>query len=354
MAASDTPAIIEQAAKLHAGGDAAAAEALLTGAIASRPGEFTLAEAYRHFLEIEGRTREALAVYGRAAANHPTPQFRYRLAELLLAEGRYAEAWPHLEARFEVRGDELEIPRFPFPRWRGEPLAGKSILVFGEMGLGDQIQFARYLEVLRSQGATVAYMTRPALQRLFAPLGVPLLILDQSPPGGPRFDYWVPSLSIPGIVGTTVETIPPPVRLPARPPKGDRSFGLAWAGNSRHPYDRYRSLPRPLADALLALPGARTLQQQQTRAADMASTAALMDQLDLVITVDSAPAHLAGSMGKTCWVLLSGVGTDWRWMYERTDSPWYPSLRLYRQSRPGDWRGVIERVRSDLEAWRAA
>jgi len=307
----------------------------------------------------------------------------FNLAYLLLRQGRYAEGWGYLERRDWYAGLAALLP---FPRWQGEDLTGKSLLIGCEAGHGDMIQFCRYAAQVKAAGAArVAILCHPGLTRLFASLpGADEIIgLDQPLPEGP-WDYWVPPLSLPFHFHTTVDSIPAALPyLSAEPTalahwagvigNGDEGLrvGLVWQGNPRFENDAERSLGSlALLAPLGGIPGVRwfSLQKGAGEAeaahppaglvltdlapgiADFADTAAIMAHLDLVIAVDTAVAHLAGALGRPCWVLLPDFLTDWRWLAERADSPWYPgALRLFRQPAGGGWPAVIAEVKAALE-----
>ncbi|MGH8783137.1 tetratricopeptide repeat protein [Paraburkholderia sp.] len=331
-------------------------------------------------LSAMGRLREAEAAYRDVIARNPTfADAHWNLAILLLKQGRYAEGWPHGEFRNhpQLRPD---VPRPAYTQWRGEPLHGKSLAIWPEQGNGDYIQFARYVPLLKARGAARITLICPApLKPLFATLdGVDEIATV--PSAVAPHDYWSFLMSLPLHCGTTVDTIPAQRpylrvlperlgrwrnRLPARGPQHRLRVGLVWRGFAGHQHDGVRSLPGLATLApLWWVPGATFVSLQKDESpnevmlagthlplvrlgpdiADFADTAAIVSELDLVVCVDTAVAHLAGALGKPCWVMLSKHWTDWRWLRDRDDSPWYPNVRLFRQTRHGDWRDVVERI----------
>lgn len=336
-------------------GDFAAAERCYAEAVAQFPdspeARHHLGGAYR----MQGRLDLAEAEYRRALQLAPGAAATARvLAVMLLSQGRYPEGFALLEARHEM--PTMAKPPLPFPEWRGEPVAGKRLLIWPEQGFGDQIQFARFAPVLKAMGAEVTLLCHPELVRLFeGSLGVQVLAAK----GAVEFpdpDYFVMQGSLAARLGVRVDTIPnaPYLRAPHPSPRGAAvTVGLKLAGNPHHTNDANRSLTAEAAAAIRALPvDTLSLEPADTGAADFAETADILAGLDLVISVDTSVAHLAGAMGKPCWVLLPQRETDWRWLRERVDSPWYPSMRLYRQAVAGDWSGPIAAIRRDLAALR--
>jgi len=347
-------ALLAQAAACRQAGELAQARQLLEQGVAAWPNDSDLLHHLAFACEQAGALELAERRYRDALGCAPdAPATARLLATLLLSQGRYAEGFALFEARHEM--DAYAKPKLPFAEWMGGPVAGRSLLIWPEQGFGDQIQFARFASVLKAMGADVTLVCWPPLERLFAEsLGV-RVIAARGEISFPDPDGWVMACSLAGRLGVAVETIPaaPYLRAPGAWPKplpDGFKVGLMVAGNRANPNDGNRSLPPEAAAALRALPAQIVdLDPAATGAADFADTAAIIDQLDLVISVDTAVAHLAGALGKPCWVLLPAQGLDWRWMRERPDTPWYPTMRLYRQSRPGDWTLVLETIEADLQ-----
>jgi len=379
QAAPPPDLLLNQANGLLQQGKAAAALPLLQQAIAQHPRHAALHDALGVACSELRDAEQAEAAMRRAVELAPgQPRFQQNLAYLQLALGRWSAGWEGLDARLQRLPLRGGLPTLPSPRWEGEPLAGRHLLLWFEQGLGDALQFCRYLPLL--QPARLSVVCRPELIRLLQgmPLGCPLefLPLHRLDMAVPPHDCHVFSMSLPRWLGPDPATIPPaqfPQFVSAALPHRDRPrrLGLVWRGHARHPCDHHRSLPdvRLLAP-LLALPGIHWVslqlpvdEQEQawlsacpTLAAgeqgldDLAATASVLAGLDGLVTVDTALAHLAGSLGLPCWLLLSACHTDWRWGWQGEASPWYPAVRLCRQSQPGDWSGVITRLASRLGA----
>ncbi|WP_321876643.1 tetratricopeptide repeat-containing glycosyltransferase family protein [Paraburkholderia bannensis] len=342
-----------------------------------------------------GRVEESIDAYRHALALRPDyTAARTNLALPLLRLGNYEEGWPLYESRHDPSMGVGGIARapVPYPQWQGESLAGKSILVWPEQGLGDSLQFCRYVPMLKALGAAqVSVACAPTQQRLFETLaGADRVIALNGQGRIERHDYWCLMMSLPLRFGTTVATIPARVPyLHARPgeveqwrarlPKGALKVGLVWAGNPRadqassNAIDQRRSLDAQSFVSLLGTPGVTFVSLQMGDATrpqiaalpaalrpfdpmggvrDFADTAAIVANLDLVITVDTSMAHLAGALGRPVWV-LSRYGACWRWFKDREDSPWYPGARVFRQTQPDAWDDVLRRVEQAL-AERAA
>jgi tetratricopeptide (TPR) repeat protein len=330
------------------------------------------------------RWEEALASYAQAIAINPEfPEARYNRALTLLLVGKFHDGWQAFEWRWNnaQRLGIGELRQFEQPLWLGETsLAGKRLLIHSEQGLGDALQFCRYATLSAILGATVIMEAQEPLLGLLSSLeGVSELI----PKGQrvPAFDYHCPLMSLPLAFKTTLDTIPAPPKYlrsdsgkiaqwrnrlgEARRPR----IGLTWSGNPNNPVDARRSIA--LADWIAHLPSEFEYFRLQTQlrpadrvtmdstdcifsfedfdngALDFSGTAALCECMDLVITVDTSLAHCSGALGRPTWVLLPFL-PDWRWLLDRADSPWYPTMRLYRQKRPGDWAEVLSRVATDL------
>ena len=280
----------------------------------------------------------------------------HALAHNLLAQGRLQEGWAANAVRADMPELNTGFPRdFAFPHWQGQPLAGKRIAVFPEQGLGDQIQFARFLPRLIAEAGAVTLLAMRPLERLFRANfpGADIVAAD----GKVEFpdpDYWVTLQELPALLGVTLETIPAQPYLKAPDsgialPNGFK-IGFKASGNPRFKDDSIRSLTADMSETLRArLPGTViSLEPQDSGATDMGNTAALIDQLDLVVSVDTSVAHLAGAMGKQCLLLISGFSPDARWMFGRDDSPWYPQHRLYRSALSGDWAPAVDRLVRDI------
>jgi hypothetical protein len=265
------------------------------------------------------------------------------LAHALLGMGRYSEGWPLLRARFAIARDVVKAGSTVWPEWRGEPLAGKTLIITMEQGFGDIIMMARFLPQIRAAGARVMLAIRPPLVRLLSPLADHIVPLEPGRSAAtPPYDYWTHFFSLPEHLGARIETLPREPYLGGAARSASGGVGLVWRTG-----DTNKNLPESLAERLLA-GGMVSLQPEDTGAADFAETADIIAGLDLVVTIDTAVAHLAGAMGKPVWILLPAHGVDWRWMREREDSPWYPTARLFRATRESGWDGLVERVEAAL------
>jgi len=293
-------------------------------------------------LEHRARYDDAIATLRAALERFPNEtEAQWRLGLMLMREGQFEEGWRLFEARpVDMGGREPGKPRLPFPEWDGRSV--RSLLILQEQGLGDQIMFARYARRMLAKGVEVSLICHPLLTRLFARLGPGVRVL----PGQGRVelgrpDAWALGPSMPFLTGE----IPSDPYLRASP--GGTGVGLAARGNPGHVNDAKRSLPPQIAAELAAWPGAVDLSRDATGATDLEDTARVIEQLDVVVSVDTAIAHLAGAMGKPCFLMLPFV-PDWRWERERSDSRWYPSIRIFRQPRADDWTSVLAEVKAAL------
>lgn len=331
-----------------------------------------------------GRPDEALPLLEEGLRERPEINGHLQLGVALLTTGRYADGWRQYEHRW--LGEPLLglRARYGVPQWSGQPLRGRTVLVRSEQGLGDVFQFARYLPMLKEEGARVLFQPLKGMDGIARRFpGVDVVVAEGE--RLPLFDYFANLMSLPAAFGTTVASIPREIPYlspdPAYSSKwrsrfADRrapSVGLAWAGRPQHRVDRHRSLALGQLGPLLAVPGVRFVSLQKGPAAvqaeavpesvawdgigaeldDLDDAAAVLAELDLLVCVDTGLAHLAAAMGKDVWVMLPQPA-DYRWMTEREDTPWYPTMRLFRQRVRRDWTSVIDRVAAELSAWRSA
>ncbi len=276
----------------------------------------------------------AIACYQHAvelAPEHHDAPWNLGLAHLTL--GRWDEGWKGYEWRFRMN-PKLKKD-FTQPLWQGEPLEGKTILLVAEQGLGDTIQFVRYRKELERRGARTIVDVQERLK--------PLIGDREDVP----FDYYAHMMSLPGILGGAIPAEVPYLNVtPANLGPGFK-VGVCWCGNTSYKNNYLRSMREEDIAPLQAIEGVRFFSLQQKEGDTLLGTAQTVAGLDLVITVDTMIAHLAGALGRPVWTMLC-FAADWRWMLGREDSPWYPAMRLFRQSRRGDWTGVVERVGNEL------
>jgi tetratricopeptide (TPR) repeat protein len=331
---------------------------------------------------------QAIAAFRKAIALRPDdPAAHFHLSGVLLLTGNFSDGWREYEWRLLKPDFGIASTQFPHPRWTGQDLAGKRILLHAEQGAGDTIQFSRLAALLAQRGAQTILACPPPLLRLLRSLdGVSHLITNTQTAAD--FDYHCYLLSLPLLLGLNLQTIPANVPyLHAQPdsaehwrsrllPLGNRKkIGLVWAGNPNHSNDHNRSIPLSAFAPLAEIPGVSFISLQKSDVQksdprksdpanplgppgfelidhtaeifDYADTAALIANLDLVIAADTSTAHLAGALAKPVWTLLPFY-PDLRWLLDRSDSPWYPTMRLFRQPRPGDWQTPIRQVAAAL------
>ncbi len=349
-------------------------------------GNPNFAKAYNNLAFVQqeqGHIKKAIENYRQAI--HLKPEFveaHWNLSLALLLNGEFKEGWKEHEWRFLRAKRNSNYPyRFGIPPWDGSFFEGKRLFVHCEQGLGDTIQFIRYLPFVKDRGGKVFFETfTPLINLLKGFPGIDELVElspDRSLPESCNF--YLPLMSLPYIFGTTIDTIPSDLpyivsgyqkveQWKTRMSGKGFKVGIVWAGKPEHENDRNRSCALESFATLALIPGLKLYGLQKGSAArqigslggrmnlvnfdhelaDMSETAAAIDNLDLVISVDTAVAHLAGAMGKPVWTLLP-FAPDWRWLLNRDDSPWYPSMRLFRQKKHGDWDSVFKRIAMELE-----
>lgn len=329
-----------------------------------------------HLDEAETQDRRALELMP------GNPEAHFNLSQVLLLQGKFPEGWAEYEWRQQAGPAERHRPPFPQPRWNGEDPAGRTILLHLEQGLGDMIQMARYIPLVTRLNARVVVEIHPPLARLFQTIpGIAQVVAHGDPL--PPFDLHLPLMSLPKLFTPSLDCIPHSIPYLSSDPRQVRYWrrhlgkdgprvGVVWSGSPQHQVDYQRSMAAETLLPCLAQAGIPLFSlQKEVRPADrpclerldgkivplgrklhdFAHTAAIMSALDLVISVDTSTAHLAGALGVPVWLLLP-YSPDWRWLLGRDDSPWYPTMRLFRQQSPGDWAGVARRAADALAAWR--
>jgi tetratricopeptide (TPR) repeat protein len=327
----------------------------------------------------QGLLEEAVACHGMALLlQADSAMAHWNRALAWLTQGDYARGWPEYEWRWKRK----HVAPRPFrqPAWDGSALEGRTLLIYMEQGLGDMIQFVRYAPLAKARGGAVLVECPPELLSLFSTCpGIDRLVAEGQ--DLPPFDVQAPLLSLPALLGTTLATVPADVPYLSPPPErverwrqrleGLAGFkiGICWQGNPRHKWDRHRSFPLARIAPLAEVPGVQLVSLQKGAGAEQVTaaafpvmdfgdeldgtggafldTAALIRNLDLVISTDTAVAHAAGALGAPVWLALSTV-VDWRWLRGRDDTPWYPTMRLFRQERQDEWGPVFQRMATEL------
>jgi Flp pilus assembly protein TadD len=329
-------------------------------------------------LQEMGQFEEALVCYDKATEISPDyAEAHWNAAVVRLTLGDLDRGWRQAESRWKHRGLGKEIRQFHQPLWLGQPIGGQTILVYSEQGMGDIIQFCRYVPVLAERGAKVILEVDAVLTQLLSGLeGVSSCVTRHTP--HPPFDVQCPILTLPLAFATQLKSIPATVPYLTVPtggrdwqkllgPKTRPRIGIAWSGNPNHVHDRKRSVALEALLPLLDFDATFISLQKDVRASDapilqqrndilnygpeltdFADTAALISCLDLVISVDTSVVHLAGALAKPVWVLIPYL-PDWRWLLNREDSPWYPTARLFRQSAARDWKEVVANISLALQ-----
>ena len=369
----DSPQALHMLGRLSGRDDAAAMDAF-TRAMALAP-DWNLPRCHlAERLRARGESAQALELLREATGRAPGDRAAWMLLAETLLEQDDAAGWDAYEWRFDCGGRTPQYPGTSAPVWDGRRLQGEIVMVWLEQGLGDQLQFCRHVHGIVAAGGRVWLQTPRRLRGLLATLGVVERFVDEgeTPQG---YDLQIPLLSLPRVLRATRWNMPTTPYLHANAPlshpaaallaaaPGTTRVGLVHASRPGHPSAAQRDCALPLFAPLAGIPGVRLYDLQFGNTAmapewltrvghvvgDFAQTAAVVDTLDLVITVDTAMAHLCGALGKPVWVLLSNP-CDWRWRRDRDDSPWYPSMRLYRQAQPGDWSAPLARIAEDLDA----
>lgn len=303
---------------------------------------------------------------------------RFNLAVCYLLQGNYQQGWPAYEDRWNFEHLKGALPNLPQPRWTGQDLAGKTILVIGEQGLGDTIQFVRFILNLREAGATVVLSVAKTMVSLFGP---GTIAFDDTLP---EYDYWTPIMSIPGILGITPEKLFSPLSYLSPDAavvkqwqkrlgiKKKLRIGFSWSGRKDTWIHQHKSVPFNQIVELIKSNAEYEWVNLQVDATDeesqvltklgcatypgtitcMLDSAALISCMDVVVSVDTAVSHLAGALGKPTWIMLNQYGVDWRWLLNRADSPWYPAARLFRQPTMGNWGPVITQISKHLNLFK--
>jgi tetratricopeptide (TPR) repeat protein len=376
---------------LAAAGDKAAALGHFRQAVRLKPNFLEAQYALEGALAVAGRWTETVEGFELWARAEPTSaEAHFHLGVTLLRLGQFEAGWRHFDWHWRRASKAPQLRPFLQPLWRGEDLADRTLLIHDEEGFGDALQFCRYLPLVARRCERIVFEARPELLRLmrrsFESERVAVIPRRGFPgvDGLPATDYQAPLLSLPGLVGTRLETIPADMPYLRPDPDdvaawADRLAGLkrplvalVWAGQKQYLGDAHRSMTLAQLAPLGQIPGPTFLSLQVGPAAaeaadpppglvihdftreirDFADSAALLAEIDLLITVDTAAAHLAGALGTKVW-LLNRLMSSWRWLLQREDSPWYPSLRQFRQNETGEWDSVIPRVADALAAYAA-
>ena len=334
-----------------------------------------------HALSASGQFDEALVEFERAIQlkkDYADPNWNRSLLWLLL--GDFERGWPAVEWRWKCRSIR-QLPAINRPRWDGTPLPGKTVLLHAEQGLGDTLHFIRYAPLVKARVGKVIIQCQGTLIPLLARCdGIDQLVAWGAPV--PACDAWLPMMSLPGVFKTELSSIPAKIPYVFAEPARIESWrqelagipgfriGIAWQGSPRHPWDQHRSVPISLFEPLSRIPGVQLISLQKGHGSEQlqerpnrfslvrlgekldyagafTDTAAILQNLDLVVTIDSSIAHLGGALGVPTWIVLHRT-PDWRWMLDRSDSPWYPSVRLFRQAKVNDWESVFRQVAAEL------
>ncbi|MDD2746802.1 MAG: DUF29 family protein [Acidithiobacillus ferrooxidans] len=358
------------------------AEAFLRQFITDNPGSSEAMSKLGIFLFHQDRPAESEVWLRRAyEVSGGAPEAAFDLSSYLLLYGHYQEGFALYESRFDVRSNN-NVRRFSEAQWDGSPLDGKRILIYTEQGFGDLFQCVRYIPLIKARGGRVILEARPEVLRLFQQVDGADEVFVRGEPY-PAHDTYCPIMSLPHVMGTRLDTVPgrvPYLRVPEELQEswrqrlaqiGGLRVGIVWAGNPLHKNDESRSLPLAALAPLAEIPGVSLLSLQKghgerqlqevsfavtpfgDQVQDFADSGAILQQLDVLISVDTSVAHLAGALGVNTYLLLPN-SPDWRWLLDRDDTPWYPDMRLFRQTRAGVWDDVLASVAESVRSLSAA
>jgi len=374
--------LIEQGNQLRAQHEPEHALACYAQAFVADPNSAAAFNNYGNVMRELGHPARAVPFLQHAAVLDPkniTAHFNLAVTYLLM--GDYARKWPAYEARWNYEHLAGTEPQFSKPRWGGEDLTGRTILVVGEQGHGDNIQFSRFLWILHQRGAQIKLQVTDGLIPLLNTSNIIQQVSSYGTDMG-EFDYWVPIMSLPGILGITLDTLPrvqsylnaDPERVRAWQarlgPKTRMRVGFSWSGRPDSWLNQHKAVPFDvMMDLIRACPEYEWINLQVDATPEQeaeldqvgvtrypgsvqsfADTAALMQYLDVVVGVDTAVSHLAAALGRPTWIMLNAYATDWRWLTDRDSSPWYSTARLFRQPVRGDWASVVKKV-SQYLSW---
>lgn len=321
-----------------------------------------------------GKLTEAIQCYDKAIEiNNDFFDAHWNKSLILLLLGEYNQGWKEYEYRFKKKSPS-DSRVFNKPKWDGSSLEGKKILIVSEQGLGDDIQFIRYIPLVKEKGSYVIFECKKELRRLLKDFSGIDEFIEKDMVNNIDFDFYIHLMSLPRIFNTSIDNIPNKIpylkadyeiikKFQDKFDSKDFKIGIVWAGNPKHENDKNRSTTYEKFKSLKDIPGVKIFSLQKGAASnqlnddlvidlkeeivDFADTAAIIEKLDLIISVDTSVAHLAGAMGKNIWTLIS-YKPDWRWLLNRNDSPWYPGMRLFRQKKPGEWEPLFNKIKIEI------
>lgn len=330
--------------------------ALYERAVNLDPDDAELWAGYGTMLQVWGEDEAAVRAFRRAVSlNTNFPEGEAGLGFALLKNGEWLEGWKRFEARWRLRPYGAAWDYKPPPVWSGsaDEIVGKRVLLRCEQGHGDTIQFCRYIPMVRERAAEVWLVGRPSMQRLMSGFGVPYICEGEA---WPEHDLMIGLMSLAGVFGTTLENCPSPAVLHVEPRKQAARVGVCWHGGARteeplaHADDVRRSIVWDVFEPITRVTPCVSLQEEDLGVSDWQDTANIVAGLDLVITVDTAVAHLAATLGVETW-MLARRGGCWRWLEHGSDTVWYPAMKIYRQPVLNEWVPVVEQVVRDLGEW---